>query len=262
MSGTKPYPTEAIELKMNNFQDFIDLVLGNQRTIPVLLITCPDIVSPQKLWELMMGNVVIYWSADPELIVQLNNKLPDNMFTPWDSVHVLTPIINSDSFHPIHTFDEIHRMGTDALIAGLRQAYCQSLRSEERKHFPTVESVNYRRNQIYTRMLLKQRDAQQMKILELSKNMSDQANKLQDIRQRLQQYQVDHPEDQIAEYESLLNEALRENDALKEQISALSSRLFGTMGKDFIPNEHPSLPQIKELEHAIFSVLACANERK
>ena len=262
MCGSQPYPMDALALTPDTLKAFLGMILDEKRTVPIMLITCPDIISPQKMNDLCFGNLIVFWCEDSRLILHLNGILPEGMYTPWDSVHILMPITQTDSFHPIHSYEDIHHMGIENFIAGIRQAYCQSMRSEERKLFPTVENVNRRRDQAYIRTLLEQRDAQKIRLLEQTKQISDQAEELQSAQYKLQAYQTAHPEGQISEYETLLNDALTEADSLKKGIAELSSRIFSNMGIGFRPKEEQTVPCLQELEHAIYSALACANERK
>ena len=227
-----------------------------------MLITCPDVIIPQKILDLMLGNMIVYWCTNAELIQTLNSDLPQNMYSPWDSVHIFMPSTLHNSFHPVYPYEEIQRMGVDNFIAGLRQAYCQSMRSEERKNFPTVETVYYRRSQLYAHMLYSQREEQRKRILELTAQVSAQKEELQAVEKQFFAYKQAHPTDQITEYESLLNESLSEIDLLRKGISDLTSQLFIHMGTQLKPTPQQTIPELRELEKAILSAIACASGKK
>ena len=262
MCGAGPYPTEALELNYNSLQSFTALVTDEKRAVPIMLISCPDILSPQKMMDIALGNLIVYWCADSKIILRLNGELPESMYTPWDSVHIFMPLYSPESFHPIHSYEEIYHMGTEHFVAGLRLAYCQSMRSEERKRFPTVEGVNRRRDQAYIQNLLEQREMQRERLMELTKQVASQNEMINQVTHSLSLYQMEHPEGQLAEYESLLKESLAEADTLKKGISALSSRIFSCMGIGFRPDDSQDIPLLQELEHAVYSALACAQQRK
>lgn len=262
MCGERPYELQATELNVNTYTDFLAHLYDKKRILPIFLITCPDIIMPQKLLSLLMGNIHVWWCTDPNLIQTLNEELDDNMYTPWDSVHILMPLQKPDSFHPAHTYEDIQRMGVDNFLLGLRQAYSQSMRSEERVKFPTVESVTLHKTQRHARILYEQREEQRKRIIELTSTITSQSEELQIIRRRLQDYQEAHPANQLEEYEALLNDSLAENDLLKTGIAELTSRLFSTMGIKFKPNEQQNSSELRELEMAIYSALSCVADRK
>ena len=260
--GNIPYPTNAIELNPDTYSSLVDQIKTAERILPIMLITCPDVIIPQKILGLMLGNVIVYWCTNAELIRNLNSDLPQTMYSPWDSIHIFMPSTLHNSFHPVYPYEEIQRMGVDNFIAGLRQAYCQSMRSEERKNFPTVETVNYRRSQLYAHMLYSQREEQRKRILELTAQISAQKEELQAVKKQFFAYKQAHPTDQITEYESLLNESLSEIDLLRKGISDLTSQLFICMGTQLKPTFQQTIPELRELEKAILSTIACASSKK
>ena len=146
-------------------------------------------------------------------------------------------------------------MGVDAFLRGLHQAYCASMRSEEKRGFLTVEDVYRRLAQAQAGRLAEQLDAQKAECGQLNAQ-------IQTLQEQLAESKAHANPALIGEYESLLTDAMAEADALKSGISALSTRLYSSMGAGFKPDESGSIPLLQELSHAIYSVLACERSRK
>lgn len=262
MCGKRVYSNTAIELNKATLPDFVDSVQDNTRNIPVILITCPDYIVPEPLMDQLQGNAIIYWCDNAELISRLNMLLPPNMKTPWDSVHVFIPIVSPKPFHPIYTYDDIYRMGRKDFIAGLLQAHCRSMHSEERKAFLTVDDVIGIRAQYHIAQLTQQCKSQSAEISRLRTDAKEQLQIIKAVSDELEQFKSNSSEKQIQEYEEFLAASMAETDSLKKGISSLSERLFSTMGTGFRPDDTESIPILQELSHAIYTVLANASSRK
>lgn len=146
-------------------------------------------------------------------------------------------------------------MGIDAFLRGLYQAYCTSMRSEEKRGFLTVEDIYLHRDQAQIATQIEQLESQKAEIKRLS-------TQLQSLQKQHEESGNQANPTLIGEYESLLGDVMAEVDALKSGISALSTRLYSNMGIGFKPDESESIPLLQELSHAIYSALACANSRK
>ena len=262
MCGKQVYSTMPLELNTVSFSEFIECIRDESRTIPVFLITCADYIIPEPLMDQVIGNAVIYWCDDVSLITRLNALLPENMATPWDCVHIFIPIVSPDAYHPIYTYSEIFQMGKNEFIAGLIQAYCRSMHHEERKAFLTVEDVNRIRNQEYISSLQWQCSSQSAEIADLKTHLEEETLAAQAFSDELSQLKAKSIDATIAEYEQLLSDSMAEADKLKQGISALSERLFSTMGIGFKPNTHEPVALLQELSQAIYGALACASSRK
>lgn len=262
MCGKRVYPTLALELNAATLPEFIDCLQDESRTMPMILITCADYIYPEPLMDQMMGNAVIYWCDDAYLITRLNALLPDNMKTPWDSVHIFIPIAFPAAYHPVYPYSEIYQMGKDAFIAGLIQAHCRSMHHEERKAFLTVDDVNRIRNQEYISSLLRQQSSQSAEIADLKARLEEKTLAAQAFSDELGQLKAKPFDAVIAEYEELLTDSMAETDNLKRGVSALSERLYSTMGIGFKPDASEPVALLQELSQAIYSALACASSRK
>lgn len=255
MSGNFPIPCESRELTHASLAEFIRLLEDAERTCPLLLISCPDVLTPEVAADILLGNAVVYWCSDSEVISRLNELVSDGLQTPWDSVRSFLPLGKSELYHPCWAYEDIRRMGVDAFLRGLHQAYCASMRSEEKRGFLTVEDVYRRLAQAQAGRLAEQLDAQKAECGQLNAQ-------IQTLQEQLAESKAHANPALIGEYESLLTDAMAEADALKSGISALSTRLYSSMGAGFKPDESGSIPLLQELSHAIYSVLACERSRK
>ena len=227
-----------------------------------MLITCADVVTPETMIDMALGNLVVYCCSDSRFVMQLNKSLQRDMYTPWDSVHIFLPVTDGTPYHPCYTYDEIRRMGIDSFFAGIRQAYCANMHSEERRAFLTVEEVNTIRNREYIHQLEALSEDQAKDIKESNRQVELTMAELLEIREMLAKNDSQRVVAELREYETLLAESMGEVDSLKRGIASLSTRLYSTMGKGFRPDEREPVALLQELSNAIYAALSCASERK
>ena len=260
MCGDNALPLEPLELSHSSIPDFIFSLQNDQRTIPIVLITCTWALIPEEIQDIMRGNAIIYWCDDANVVMRLNALLPGTMFTPWESVHIFVPLRGERQFHPVYLYEDIHRMEEINFIYGLYQAFCQSLRSEDKRNFLTISDVQKTRDKTLLDKLIAQSETHVRESKELKEKivcLEGKVVSLTEETQRLHSQKAD-----IAEYESLLNDTMKETDALKNGISALSAQLYSTMGIGFQPNKTEKIAQLQELADAIYACLACVRSKK
>lgn len=261
MCGSNPYPVRPLELSEATLPDFINYLQDEMRSIPIALVSCPDVVSPDELLKLALGNLIVFWTDDPEIIEHLNTILPEELHIPWDSVRMLLPIGQAQAYHPVYTYESICQLGIDSFLAGIHQAFCSCLRSEERRGFITVADIARIRDRRHIASLHEQVRERDEKIAVLGEDLLRLESEKSSLAKKLTAYR-NHPlSSEIKEYEELLNETLSENSAIKEGITSLSSQLYATLGHDFQPNETETIAVLQELAHAIRVALACAHSK-
>lgn len=106
-------------------------------------------------------------------------------------------------------------MGEDEFLKGLRQAYCASMRSQERRDFLTVEDVCRYRDQMRIYELEEQLEKQKKESSRLLSQSERQNSDIMKLREQLQSLKQSADAKTLNEYESLLNETMAEADALK-----------------------------------------------
>lgn len=250
--GNSPLFEDAEEMDEETKADFLDMVRDPQRHIPVMLITCPDLLNPREVARQLLGNVVVFWMNEYPMFQIIQDELQAAVQLEWDAVQVILPIVTQGkrTFHPVITSSEISRNGQEKVLAMLKQAYAENMRSDERKSFITVESIILRRNREYTLSL--QRDVQSLmeEIRKLQARNASIAVELENER-RKQENGVD-PNTCI---ESMLNESAAKYDRLKQEIQGVTQELYACMGKGFTPNEDVDA-NLCELQHAVFICFA------
>lgn len=255
------YPASPLELSQDNLQAFLDILYDKRRSIPLMLITCPDVIVPEKLYDLVYGNIILFWCIDSHVIHALNATLPRELYTPWDTVRLFMPEFNSKAFHPTYTYDDITRMGIESFVVGIRQAYCRSMRSDDRKQFPMPEDIFSLKSRSRIAELNQMSEDNRQQFLQAQEQLSRISEELSTAKQETEDLRKLASPNVISEYESLLNDTMNELEKLKKGIADLSTCLYSTMGKGFAPNGNQSIAILEELSHAIYTALSCASSR-
>ena len=260
MTGQYPYPRAPIILDDDSIHDIINIILDLERPIPIMLITCPDVVSPETVFDLTTGNLIVACCDDSRLVMELNNMLPQSLYTQWDSIHILMPLSDSRAFHPTYTYEDVRRMGIDSFMNGIRQAFCENLRSKEKHAFLTVEDVEKCRNRGRINQLVQTCEAQKAEMDEMRKRLVRQEDEIITGRAYLEEMKGQSKE--LEEYEEMLDESMKEISNLRNGISELTTRLYSSIGTGFRPNGEESIAILQELSHAIYVAFSCAADKK
>jgi hypothetical protein len=141
VSGSYPLPPVAVELSRAALTEFFNILEDPDRSVPLVLICCPDLLDPCWLQNIARGNLIVYWSDDMSVLARLNDSLAQPLQVEWDSIRVFLPLGETEQYHPSFSCADINRVGSDELIAGFYQAYCQSLRAEDRREFVTLDDI-------------------------------------------------------------------------------------------------------------------------
>lgn len=262
MCGAVNFPTRPQELSTSAFPAFVQLLRDDERTIPVMLISCPDVVSPDVVFDMALGNLIVYWTDAPEVIERLNAIMSDDLYTPWDSVRVILPLTRANAFHPTYLYEVIHQMGVEAFLIGIHQAYCSCLRSEESRSFITVADIARIRDRRQINALLSRINNANERMATLNEKLQLQQAEIVRLQSELKAYHSHPLTSEIKEYEELLNESFSENSALKQGIASLSTQLYASLGEEFRPDESEPIALLQELAHAIRTAILCASSKK
>ena len=260
-AGSFPLPHGAVALDETLVDSFLDCVRDPQRQIPMLLITCPDLLSPSEVAKHLAGNVIVCWLDEENILRAINQALAPDIFIKWDSIQVLLPFSQEVNYHPAFPISDISRMGNGQMVSLLHQAYCESFRADDRRAFVTVDSINLQRDH-------KAMSALQERLVSLSAEavrLRESNARLETEREQLQkEYDslIDkNQQAELAAYEAMLNESIAQTDRLKMGIVSLTQRLYECMGKDFVPDGSGEAC-MSELQHAIFVSFARLGARK
>ena len=258
MSGKYPLPTELSMLTHTTLPTFINHLQDEDRRIPLILISGPCAVSPEKLQDSMLGNAIIYWCDESSVAMRLNAMLPQNMYTPWEAVHVYVSLADPSAFHPLYTIGDIRNYG-EKFVPGLIQAYCRSLRSEDIRSFTTTEDILHIRDKQQLASLLSQLKAKNAECLTLKKQYDELNDRHSAIEQKLAAID-EQPE--LVEYESMLSDLMKEMDGLKRGLSEISTHLF-SRNLDALPSsQYEASPYLLELLSGIRQYLLYTPQKK
>lgn len=248
LCGKYMMPVEASLLTHSTLPDFINFLQDDTRSVPLILITCPWRLSPQMLQDRMLGNAVIYWCEDSAVAMRMNSILPGSMYTAWDSVRVFVPLTGANVFHPLYTSEDIRAVGEQGFVSGLHQAFCQSLRAEDIRGFVTIDDVFRAREKQQIAALTAQAREQSEEIAAL-KRQCEELRAANAVAAETLAALEKKPD--LSEYESLLNEMMKESDILKRGISDMAVQLYSCNGSSFQSDGSEPVSQLQELSHAI-----------
>ena len=260
-SGTFPLPAGAVPLDDTLIDDFLECVRDSKRQIPVLLITCADLLDPGEVAKQLAGNMIVCWLDDVNILRDINEALAPDVSIKWDSIQVLLPFSQEVNFHPAFLLSDISRMGGNQVVSLLHQAYCENFRADDRRAFVTVDSINQQRDRMAMSAL---QDRLSLLAAEVAR-YREQNTRLEAERDQLQkEYDFKVNRDLQAElttYEVMLGESMAKMDTIKKEIASLTQRLYECMGKDFVA-EKSSEACMSELQHSIFICFARLGARK
>lgn len=262
MCGTGILPNKAVELTHSTLPDLLNLLTDKSRKQPVFLITCSQYLSPEKIAGMLRGNAVVFWTENSSTVMRLNSMLPQNKYTVWESVHIFMPDSGDATFHPVHTLNDIQSMGVEKYYAALRQAYCQSMRSEERREFPTIDYIISARNRQLIESLLQQVSEKDTKLATVIGQNRDLRKANENLEKENQRLSDITPTEEAVVYEGMLNESMKDIAALRHAIQHLNTLLCSDMGMTFCPDQVETIAIVQELAHTIYACLQRASEKK
>ena len=262
MCGSNILPHQAIELTHSNLPDLINLLTDSERRQPVVLVTCISYLSPEKIAAMLLGNAAVFWTDNSSTVMRLNSLLPQSMYTIWKSVRIFMPDAGEKTYNPIYTLEDIREMGLDKFYAGIRQAYSQSMRSEERRVFPTIDSIYSAKQRQQIEVLTQQlavRDAKLSTVIGQNRELR-KSNEL--LLEQNRELASAKPTEDTLIYEKMIDESIKANDALKSAIEQLNALLCSDMGLSFQPDSSAPIAIVQELAHTIHACLHRAADKK
>lgn len=140
-SGGASIPLESIELTMDHLQVFVDTLENPQRLLPMILVTCPEIIIPAGVMHRMRGNVILYHTDDRLLLQELNRLLNSDVHVLYGGVQIFLPSSHPQNKHPYFTHEEIEKLGGKAVVDILSQAYAQNPTKRELGQCVTYDSI-------------------------------------------------------------------------------------------------------------------------
>lgn len=165
------------------------------------------------------------------------------------------------SQHLCFSVAEISRLGSNKILSLLRQAYCESLRGDDRRSFVTVDDIFRQRDRQLARRLQTRLTDTVAECNRLRSDTDTLRAENNQLHQQNKELSVKAHNQEISSYEALLSEAMGQYDRLRDGILALTQRLYGSLGQDFVP-ENKGEACLCDLEHAIFVNMNTKQTRK
>lgn len=235
----------------SDIEEFVHLLYDQSRTLPIVLITCPDLVSPSALCRLALGNLIVCWLDDPQVFDLLCDRLPQNLLFPWDSVKVFLPFSKGECFHPVLRPEEIQRMGSQEALAGIYRAYCTCPTGEERRAFIDLDAV-YSLLRSHSIADMKEQISQLRnradQLERESSRLHEQCAAAENTRQALEEKLV---ASDIPTYEALLEESTENAEQLRSGIQTFTEALYSKNDSVLSEQCRSDIPALKQLAEAI-----------
>lgn len=227
VTGNHILLSKSIRLTNQSIEFFLNLLFEKTRTLPVIMNSCPDIISPDLLHSLLLGNAIVFSSDDPGAIMLLNDYLPDSMRLPMGSIRIFLPLDTQKGaavFHPLIPLSDVYRITPQEIINRLYRAYAENFRQQELRSFISIDTCAALRTQYHIANL----KAQLISTRECLKISEDQLQQLQtEIDNLKNKFAEKGPESKEDIIESLLDEYSSELTLLKEGIQYLTSQSCG-----------------------------------
>ena len=238
-------------LTESDIEEFVHLLYDQGRTLPIALITCPDLVSPSALCRLALGNLIVCWLDDPQVFDLLCDRLPQNLLFPWDSVKVFLPFSKGECFHPVLRPEDIQRMGGQEALAGIYRAYCTCPTGDERRTFIDLDAVySLLRSQSITNMKeqIDQLRNHADQLEHENSRLHEQCAAVENVRLALEEKLA---ASDIPAYEALLEESTENAEQLRSGIQAFTEALYSKNDSALSEQCCSEIPALKQLAEAI-----------
>lgn len=140
-SGGSSIPLESIELTMDHLQIFVDALENSQRRLPMILITCPEIIIPAGVMHRMRGNAIIYHTDNRPMVQELNKLLSPDAHVQYGGIQIFLPPSHPGNKYPRITHEEIGKLGGKAVVDILSQAYAENPTKRELGQCVTYDTI-------------------------------------------------------------------------------------------------------------------------
>ncbi len=220
-----PIPATALELAAN-LGTFVKIVKDETRTLPVMLITCTDLLNPHRVECHTTGNMFVFFSKDKASLDNLRTMLPAKFSFGVDAVNIFTPGFPTTRVIPAA---EVHRLGEEKLIEMYVQAYCRNLRREEFRDFMSYDDIvrlrHMERQSLTERVVENLRDTH----ASLRSKITEQQSQIDALEARLRAAsdKLDRNlEEELHEYERVLSECMTRKDNRDRLLDAITDSLY------------------------------------
>ena len=241
VTGNHVLLNKSMRLTNQSIEYFLNLLYEKSRTLPVILVACPDIVNPDLLHSLLLGNAIVCSAGDPGIIMLLNDYLPESLRVSAGSIRIYVPFntqTGNSAYHPVIPLSDIYRITPVEVINMLYRAYAENFRQQELRSFITIDTCT----ELRTRQYVSDLKSQLASALERLKATDEKYALLQSEYEKLScasSAENPLPADEV--YESLLGEYTSELTLIKDGLQYLMSQTYGSSQIIAIPDGAHSL---------------------
>lgn len=250
-SGESRIPASPIHLMTEDIPDFLNQIFDQTRTSPITLITCPDLINPSVLHARSLGNLIVCWLDDYPSYERLCELLPAEIQFPWDAVKIFMPIASKQPYHPVISIENITGMGGEAVINSICHAYCMYPTGAERRAFVTVGDLYEQYKERTSEQVRVENDQLHEEHELLSQTIQSLTESNAQLSTDLEACKTQIAQMHDASWEELLDEALQENEKLKEGLTQIISSLFDDLNSPLLSDGLDSCKELHELAVAI-----------
>lgn len=206
--------------------EFISLMYDRKRTLPIVVVTCPDMVSLSTLCSKTTCNLIVCCLDDFGTYANLCSKLPPSLQFQWDTIKIFMPFSSEKAYHTMLQFPDIADMGSEGVCDALYRAFCTCLTADERRAFINVDTIY---DILRARDLDKLREQNESLRLECKKLKKDNGmleTDKQQLSSALDAVMIKLQRSESTDYEDLLDESYQESAKLKHGINMLISQIY------------------------------------
>lgn len=248
------FTQEPVQLNKASSEMFLKILYDKKRIIPLMVISCTQAMDASLLANTMAGNAVIFVVTSPVSLNYINRQLPQDLAIPKGAVMIFKDIKGDTVLWRVHAEDEIANRGELNFSNAMRRAFCEQLRSSEKRYLISIEDIQIA---IDRKMLT----ASQEKNTNLS-TVVDQLNRENDtLSKELSAATAILDRDlasEIKEHEKLLDTCIKETDSLKNQMSDVTKRLYQGENVTALLEDTPCCSALAHLIDAISYRLTAA----
>lgn len=230
VTGNHVLLNKSIRLTKQSMGFFLELLFDASRTIPIILVACPELVDPDCLHACLQGNAVICYTREQAVLLALNDRLPAALSAAEESIRIYLPMgkfpLQQELIHPYIPLSEICRMGANGIYTACYRAYGAHLRRSECDEFVTVDTC---------KALIREQElaALNARIVLLERNLSAaeaalvcSEEKHNNLRAEVDILKASCKDKNISAYEEMLSDSLSEVSMFKTGIQSLLCQLY------------------------------------
>ncbi len=238
-------PSHPIEITPETIHAFVDLLYNEARSIPLLVVTNPELINPNALAYSTLGNAVVYYIWDTQ---ELNTLLQPEHRVPSNAFHIIYPWRNGRIGHYTYLADALRRYEGKVLPA-VRRAFSENLSSTRQKLLLSVDDIDRERNCLRLARIAEQAEASAATTSRLEATVAERDEQVRRLTQQLEDCQARLNRDlerETEQFMALAEDCLAQMDLVKEQLKEITGLFYqGFCGRPVLVG----LPVWPEIAH-------------